>query len=205
MAAKDWGGASRLFEEIDRIEPGYQEVRNLLKQAQMEKERQEKFVGLVAQGKEHLEKQEWTNAVAVFQQALVLDVGNVEAQALLAEAERGKRVKDLFDTAQEYFLAERWSEAIAKFQAVLELESAHVEANGQLAEAKNKLAQQLEDKRKKINSFPEPISKLTKPVSLPEEFKPQKPASHPEEIKPSKPSSLPEEIKPGKKPRDLPK
>ena len=205
MAGQDWVGASRLFEEIDRIEPGYQEVRNLLKQAQMEKERQEKFVGLVAHGKEHLEKQEWTNAVAVFQQALVLDVGNVEAQALLAEAERGKRVKDLFDTAQEYFLAERWSEAIAKFQAVLELESAHVEANGQLAEAKNKLAQQLEDKRKKINSFPEPISKLTKPVSLPEEFKPQKPASHPEEIKPSKPSSLPEEIKPGKKPRDLPK
>jgi tetratricopeptide (TPR) repeat protein len=206
MAGRDWMGASSLFEEIERTEPDFRDVKNLLEQVQTEKERQEKFVDLVAEGKEYLEKKrEWLKAIAIFQQALILDSGNSEVQTLLSEAERGQKVKDLFDAAQKHMFAEQWPEAIAKFQAVLELEPAHVEANRQLANAMIKLARQEETQTKRMAEPEEPVSRLMKPVSFPEAIKPSRPGSLPEKIQPSKPGSLPEEIKPGKKPRDLPK
>jgi hypothetical protein len=91
MAEKDWIAASKLFEEIERIEPGYRDVKTLLNQTQAQVERQEKFADLVAQGKEYLgKKREWLKAIATFQQVLALDAENVEAQALLAEAEKGQ-------------------------------------------------------------------------------------------------------------------
>jgi outer membrane protein assembly factor BamD (BamD/ComL family) len=194
LSEGDWIDASKLFEEIDQTEPGYRDVKNLLKQAQTEKDRQEKFVGFIAQGKQHLEKYEWMNAIETFQHALVLDSENIEAQALLAEAERGKEINALLNAANKQLLADHWSDAIAKFQAVLELEPAHVEANRQLAGAKIKLAQKIEEDQKKTTAkFEETMSSLKKSPSFPEE------------IKPSKPSSLPEEIKPRRKPKDLPK
>jgi outer membrane protein assembly factor BamD (BamD/ComL family) len=194
LAKEDWIGASKLLAEIDQTEPGFRDIKNLLKQAQTEKDRQEKFDGLVADGREYLEHHEWTQAIRVFEQALGLDSENIEALALLAEAKRGEKVKDLFDTAQKHMLAKQWSEAITKFESVLELEPAHAEAEGQLAEAKIKLAQQAEDRRKKIDTLPE--GSISKSI---------RPASHSEEIKPLQPTSPPEEFKLRKKPKDLPK
>jgi tetratricopeptide (TPR) repeat protein len=91
MAEKDWIAASKLFEEIERIEPGYRDVKTLRNQTQAQVERQEKFADLVAQGKEYLgKKREWLKAIATFQQALAVDAENGEMQALLAEAEKGQ-------------------------------------------------------------------------------------------------------------------
>ena len=206
LSKKEWIDAGKLLEEIEQNEPGFRDVKKLLKQAQSEQERQDKFVGLVAQGKEHLEKHAWNEAIGAFQQALALDPGNGEVQALLAEAEKAKKVQELLDAAQIYWHAKQWSGAIACFQKILEIDPAHVEATRQLAEAEIKLAQQTEERRKKTDPLPEgPLPKLTKPVSLPEELKSQKPASHPEKIQPSKPGSLPEEIKSRGKPKDLPR
>jgi tetratricopeptide (TPR) repeat protein len=93
LAEEDWMGASNLLEDIDQTEPGFRDVKKLLKQAQMEKDRQEKLAGLIAQGQEHLDKNEWGKAKRVFQQVLALDAGNVKTQALLAEAERGEKIE----------------------------------------------------------------------------------------------------------------
>lgn len=94
LAEEDWAGATKLFKEIAGIEPGFRDVKNLLNQVQAEQERQEQFIKLIARGNGHLDKQEWVYAIEVFQQALTLDAENVEAQALLAEAERGKKAKE---------------------------------------------------------------------------------------------------------------
>ena len=194
MADRDWTRASQLLEKIDQAEPGYRDVRELLKQARAEADRREKSAGLVARGRGHLAKQEWTRAVGVFQQALVLDPGDSEVKALLAQSQRGEQIKTLLDAAQKDLRLGKLSEAIAEFEAILELEPAHVEAGRQLTEARIKLAHQArEDQGKRIRQ-PE------KPVAGPAE-----PRSAPGEAKPPRPSSLPEEIKPRAKPGDLPR
>ena len=194
MTDQDWIGASKLLKEIDQTEPGFRNVKKLMEQARNEKERLEKIVHLVAKGKEHLENHEWLTAMDAFQEALILDSGNVEVRALLAETERGKKVQELFDTAKKYMQSEQWVDAIAKLQELLELEPAHVEAMEKLSDVKIKLARQIEaNQKKKATKSEESTSPLMGPSSFPEE------------IKPSKPSSLPEEIKPRRKPKDLPK
>jgi len=194
LTSADWNSAIELYEEIEETEPGFRDVKNLLEQARNEKERQEKFNRLIAEGKEHLEKREWKKAIETFQDALKLDSENSEVQDLLAEAERGEKIQELFGTAQKHMRAEGWPDAIATFQALLELEPTHEEAQEGLANAKSKLALRIEaEQRKKTAKSEEPASQAMKPSSFPEEIKPSKPSSHPEEIKTHK------------KPRDLPR
>jgi tetratricopeptide (TPR) repeat protein len=195
MAERDWDGASKLLEEIDRTEPGFRDAKKLLNQIQTEQDRQKKLVSLVTQGKEHLGKQEWTKAIDAFQQALTFDPENAEAQSFLEEAKRGEKIKDFLSAAQKQMLAKQWSEAIAKFQTVLELDPTIVEAKRQLDEAKIKLAHQVEEER----------GKKKKAITEESTSKSARPASFPEEIKLIKPTSLPEEIKSQRKPKNLPK
>jgi tetratricopeptide (TPR) repeat protein len=93
MTGRDWAGAGELFETIGRTEPGYRDVKDLLEQVRTEKARRDEFLRLVARGKGHLEKREWTKAIGVLQQALVMDPEDSDVKVLLIQAEKGEQVK----------------------------------------------------------------------------------------------------------------
>lgn len=194
FAKQDWVSAIELFEEIEQIKPAFRDVKKLLNQAQTEKEQEEKVLSLVLHGKEHLENQEWVQAIRFFEQALGLDSENNEAWSLLTKAQTGEKVKNLFDAAQVHMVAKQWSQAIVKFQAILEIEPDHTEVKKQLDKAKIGLEDQLAENQKKILVEADKITSRT-----------SKPASFPEKIKPLKTSSQPEEMKSRRKPKDLPK
>jgi tetratricopeptide (TPR) repeat protein len=221
MDERDWAGAIKLFEQIEQTQPGYRDTNNLLKQAQAEIERQASLAALFTQGKEQLSKRKWTEAISSFRQALASDPGNVEAQALLAEAEKGQKVEEAeLQIKQEQEQRER--EAAEQRQA-------------QLAKAeKGKKVNDLFDtalRHMRVDEWPEAIAKFQavlefepdhseakaglaeariklerqeedKVKKMAESEKPSplmmKPASFPEVIKQSRPSSVPEKIQPSK-------
>ena len=108
---RDWRKAVRKFEQLLDLDPGHVEAQQLLaeadtqidqeKEKQAQKRRREKIDGLVAKGKENLEKHEWAQAIRAFEQVLGLDAENAEALALLVEAERGERVADIGEVRED--------------------------------------------------------------------------------------------------------
>jgi outer membrane protein assembly factor BamD (BamD/ComL family) len=131
MDKQDWPGAIKLFEQIERTEPGYRDANNLLKQAQAEIERQAFFAALVVKGKEQLSERKWAEAISFFQQALASNPGNVEAQELLAEAEKGQEAAEAeLQIKQEQ--EQREHEAAAQRQA--QLAKLYEQANAKMAE-----------------------------------------------------------------------
>ena len=148
LAEQDWAGGHRLLSQIQQTAPGYRNVPALLSQAQDEQARAEHLVALLAQGSEHLGRDEWSQAAETYRQVLILAPDHQEALACLAEAERQERAATLYAEAQSHLQAGSWPEAIAGLQAVLKLVPTHTEAARQLAGTQVQLQRQQAEERR---------------------------------------------------------
>ena len=167
---QDWDTVIALCEEIQAIAPSYKDVAAILQEAKRVKEareREERLATLYDKAEAHFRKDEWAQAVELYEQVLALEPGYRDIEAKLVEAQRQQRLADQYAQAQEHLQAQRWQEAIEGFRAVLEIDRAYRAyraATTLLAEAKH---------QKELASLPEPpaakpaLPCRRKPTTLP--------------------------------------
>jgi tetratricopeptide (TPR) repeat protein len=175
MDAQDWRAAQGVLAQIDTIQPGYRDVKDLLASVAAQQARLDEFARLVARGKEFLSARDWSSAAESFQGALQMDAGDPEVQALLARVEKGQLVDSLFDAGRKQMAGSDWPAAVETFNELLVLEPSRADAPALLAEAQAQLArltQAPSEKKEKPpaarpGSLPEEIRRSRKPTSLP--------------------------------------
>jgi hypothetical protein len=101
-----WAEVVDLCQQIEALEPGYRDVRELLAQAK----HQARFVSLYEKAQAALQGQRWAEAVDLCQQIEALEPGYRDVGELLARAERQARLVSLYSQAQAALRQERWEE-----------------------------------------------------------------------------------------------
>lgn len=82
FAKQDWEAAIELFTEIDLLEPGFRDVKNLLNQAQTGK----KVKNLLDAAQAQMASEHWSQAIVQFQAVLELEPNHSEARRQLDKA-----------------------------------------------------------------------------------------------------------------------
>jgi len=105
METEEWSKALEFFEEIQRLEPGYQDTERLLSQARQEEERRKRLDELEAKAHRLHRDREWQQVVETFDQMHVLDPEHADPEGLLASArealERAQKEQDALHRYRE--------------------------------------------------------------------------------------------------------
>jgi tetratricopeptide (TPR) repeat protein len=94
-----------------------------------------KLSELYKEGTEHLQRQEWQEAIEKFMELIHLDIDYRDAVDKLEEARKQQNLEILYAQGIGYFDKQRWSSAAAKFKEVLDLEQGYRDAAAKLEEA----------------------------------------------------------------------
>jgi len=114
IAQRDWPAVIEFLLQIQEIEPGFRDVPVLFKQAEGEKDREDKIADLLLQGKGLIQQENWFNAVQVLNHLLEMAPEHVDAGQLLAKAEAEIKLEKETQEQQAY-LEKRYKEACQKF------------------------------------------------------------------------------------------
>jgi len=144
MQTEEWSKAREYFEEIQRLEPGYQDTERLLSQARQEEERKNRLDELEAEAHRLHQDREWQGVVDVFDQIKALDPTYPDPEGLLTSArgalDQERRMATLYDQGVRHLNAEEWSEALEYFEEVQRLEPGHRETERLLSQVRQVLA-----------------------------------------------------------------
>jgi outer membrane protein assembly factor BamD (BamD/ComL family) len=176
---RDWDGAIQLLEGIEKDEPQYRDVNELLLQSRKEKARRAEQAGLLARASDHIQKRDWSAASALLQQALASDPGNPETEGLLAHAQKWQGIDELAAVAQKQAQDGLLRAAIATYEQILSLEPGDAGFSQQLQDLKRRLEVQENLERQK----PPGKAVTNKPASIPEQDMPARPPALREETK----------------------
>jgi len=131
MEIEEWSKALEFFEEIQRLEPGYQDTERLLSQARQEEERRKQLDELEAEAHRLHRDREWQQVVDTFDQIRALDSEHPDPEGLLNSA------REALERAQkEQDALHRYHESVESAWAVEGLDRGEAE---RLRELKNRL------------------------------------------------------------------
>jgi serine/threonine-protein kinase len=137
--------AKAKFNEILKFDPNHTEAK-AFKQQCLEREQQlEKIRALIEKSRIYFQKGHYDDALKVLEDLSSIDSKNREAQELIQEIERGKRIDGVLGEGKDLLNNEKYEDAIKKFNQVLEIDSQHALAKDLIAQAK-RLIEQREQK-----------------------------------------------------------
>ncbi len=176
--AKQWDQAIAALEEALRLAP---EDNNLQQEitAIQQAEREDRLKAILERAKQASQAERWDEAIASFEDYLLLEPADVSILELLAEAQmqhREHQLKTHRKHAQRMAKAERWDEALSSWRAYLELEPEDREAilpEVQQAELNQKMSQAYTEARQALakREYDRAVKRLKEIVVEDETFK----------------------------------
>jgi len=150
------------IEILTKIPADYRDAQARLREARKQQ--------LYKQGLEHLDKKEWSKAIAAFQQVLKLDESFEQADRKLKEAKKQQELSGLYDRALKLERLEEWEEAYQLFHRILTAVSGYRDVTDRLARTDRlrRLAQfrKEADELWDAGRWQEAVDKLGKAVEL---------------------------------------
>ncbi len=148
LRKKQWQQALEQFDAVQRLEPGYGNVANLLAQAQRElraaREKKAKTAQLYKQGKTLMENKEWRQAAAVFSSLQAIDPSYEDTEEQLLKIRdalvKQRQIKTNIDTLYQHGVTalqtSDWLQAVLAFEKVKMLNPAYKDVENKLADAR---------------------------------------------------------------------
>lgn len=108
-------------ERILALNPDDAEAQEIIVEARR-RQRQEQVTALYMEGIRFFREERWSDAIARFEQILIIDEAQEEARTMLAEAKKQQKLLSLYAEGKQFMAQEKWREAVTRFTEILRLE-----------------------------------------------------------------------------------